>query len=923
MRNGRTGDSPRLFWCDSDGKGRNVFCIFQRTVLVSAPVRDASLEIFADSLYRLIVNDEIVGRGPVRFHPDYPEHDTYDLVAALRPGENVIRVEVNSRGTDCFQAMPGRGGLALSGHIDGLPIGLPEGWKVCHSHAWDKDSENFSFAQGPIEVCDTLELRSGRGEFHDPVAVEPPVPWGRTRERSIPRATREIIRPVRLAKACGVQEGFFRTGFRAPPAGEGRQPFFTHICSPQDRDVEARVFWGPLAMHGRWLTHSPCVRRGNCETVIFPLKRGWNFLFGVPEILKPAWPWMMELPEGCGLEVCGLPGTGDGALFYTAPVDFGSFLGSVPPGSAEELPGFPESWTGVHHGFNSLSPARELAWDMPGDDILPAGSEWAVPVQLPGGRTSTVVLDFGGEFLGHAFVEVSAPAHTVLDVGFEERLKESGIPDYYRCNPFINSADRFVLRGGNQRIECFHERGGRYLQLTFRNTAGPVGILDAGIRSSCGDYPSTGRFRCGDEDLDWAWAAGERTLRTSMADGWIDPWRERGLYIGDALVQGHATRKITSDWRLDPWCLRLWARSQFSDGQLPDVVPSTPHRPLCDYTLIWIMALRNYWAASGDVALVEELWPCLLRIFESPVWSPARNGMWEVTPRVKLFIDWGAVSEERLGVNASLNAFRFHALRCSQEMAAALGRKNEVERFERESESVRAGFHETFWSADLSRFTASEIGGRVFTGPGRHANALALAFGLCTGEQIPAVADYVAGGLRVSGGLQEGRCELYFLYYALEGLYRARRAAAAEEAMREYHGLMRRAGAWTLWETLKEGMQGLDSMCHGWSSGALPYLSERVLGVRPVKAGIPSRMLIAPEAETLDHAEGVVPHPAGPISVRWKVQGRGLKIAVTKPEEVEIVILPQGRLGDLAISADVRKNEERQEGGTGFTAVVR
>jgi hypothetical protein len=172
---------------------------------------------------------------------------------------------------------------------------------------------------------------------------------------------------------------------------------------------------------------------------------------------------------------------------------------------------------------------------------------------------------------------------------------------------------------------------------------------------------------------------------------------------------------------------------------------------------------------------------------------------------------------------------------------------------------------------------------------------------MCEHGHVEQVADYLAEGLRISDGFPEGRCEIYFLYYALDALYRAGRAGTAENAMREYYGFMRQRGAQTLWETLCEGAKGNDSMCHGWSSCALPYLSERVLGVRPLVPGDPSRMLIAPESETLDHAEGTVPHPAGSITVRWKIDGHELKVAVKKPDGVDVAIRPQGRLGALAV----------------------
>lgn len=887
----------RPFWCEPTGTGRNVFCIFERNVTLERAPAVAEIQIFADSLYRLSVNDTICGYGPARFLPSHPEYDKHDIASLLRAGENIIRIEANAVGAPTYQAVPSIGGVAVCGHIGGtISLDMAGDWLVRRSGAWDPESEHYSFAQGPVEICDTRVFKREKDILYPPVAVQGDA-WGKPCERGLRAPSLMVRSPVHIVTCATLQIGSSRVGFRCPVVDGGRQPFYTYIYSPKDQEVEAGVFWGPLGIHGKWLDHSPCRIRGNRETVRLPLNAGWNFVFGIPEILKPAWAWQMELPSDRELQVRGLPETANLAAFCLGPLAAAGEMPAHPPEHAEDLPGYPASWPPA--GGMPPSPARDLAWDLPDKPLVPSNSPWSLPLDLPADRDATLVLDFGDEYLGHAFVEVEAPAGTILDIGHDERLRENGTPDYFRCNPFLNSADRFVLRGGRQHIETFHERGGRYLQMTFRGAHGPVRIHAAGVRSSCGEYPRTGTFACGDEDLDWAWEAGERTLRASMADGWIDPWRERGLYIGDALVQGHSTRKITSDWRLDPWCLRLWARAQFDDGQLPDVVPSHPHRPLCDYTLIWILALRNYWAASGDVELVRELWPVIPKIFSSPVWRTAEGGLWEVTPDTKVFIDWGVVPEERQGINACLNAFRFRALECSAELAAALGHKREANSYRHEAAKVGASFRRIFWDGQLGRFTAAKIDGEIFRGPALHANALVLAFGMCDGGQIDPVADYLAEGLRISDGFPPGLCEIYFLYYALDALYRAGRAASAENAMREYYGFMRQRGARTLWESLREGSQGNDSLCHGWSSGALPYLSERVLGVRPQKPGDLTCMLVAPESKTLDHAEGVVPHPAGPITIRWAVENNVFRIDVNKPDGVEILIRPQGRFARM------------------------
>lgn len=898
-----------VFWYAPEGGGRNEFCVFEREIDLRVVPEGCRIDIFADTRYRLIVNGEIVGYGPPRFLPQHPVYVRHELGGSLRKGRNLLRIEVNSRGAASYQAVVSMGGLAVRGRIGATILDLPHGWRAAMSRGWDSESEPYSFAQGPVEMRD---MRIAESDWSVPVERADRGHWGIPSAAQIPGPSLNVQCPRRLTRCATLAARHIRRGFRGPSSAGGRQPVCFHIFSPAELSVPAFMGWGPLALNGIWLEATASGPTPNREIVQLHLRPGWNFCFGLPELLEACWTWQIEIPEGYGLRLHALPE-------WAQPFLLGRTLSgeAIPEGLVNRPPC---TFADVEGDFlpwqpagetSPLSPAKELAWDQLEADLAPPDSPLSTPMCLSEGRDFTIVLDFEEEYLGHVRVDVEAPGGTVMDVGYDERLRDDRTPAYFLCNPRINSADRFILREGAQTVETFHPRGGRYLQLTFRGVRGGVTVRHVAVRSACADYPMIGQFRSGDDDIDWAWSAADRTLRASMADGWIDPWREQGLYLGDALVQGHATRKITSDWRLDPWCLRLWSQAQFRNGQLPDVVPSPHDQPLIDYTLIWIIALRNYWAESGDLALVEDLWPTVTGILSSPEWSASVFGLWEVRPGQQIFIDWGATPGERSGVNACLNAFRYRALVCTAEMASAAGRHESAARFENESAEVKQAYQNAFWDERSGRFYASVLNGVPHEGPALHANALALAFGLDRDD--PRTADYLAAHLRVDTDFPAGRIEVYFLYYALIALQRAGRIAAAEDAIRSYYGFMRERGAWTLWERLMQGSLGRDSMCHGWSSGAVPFLAEYTLGVRPCVPGDPGVILIAPESETLDGASGRIAHPCGTIAVDWMVRGGRLIIDVRHPAATQAVIQPKGRLAGYPLSVSIRTLDSLEE----------
>ena len=84
----------RWIWLPSQRTLANSFVLFRKDLdLPERPVR-ATGWIAADSRYRLTVNGERVQWGPAPADPRWPEADPLDLTALLRPGYNVLGVEV-------------------------------------------------------------------------------------------------------------------------------------------------------------------------------------------------------------------------------------------------------------------------------------------------------------------------------------------------------------------------------------------------------------------------------------------------------------------------------------------------------------------------------------------------------------------------------------------------------------------------------------------------------------------------------------------------------------------------------------------------------------------------------------------------------------------------------------------------------------
>jgi hypothetical protein len=74
------------------------------------------------------------------------------------------------------------------------------------------------------------------------------------------------------------------------------------------------------------------------------------------------------------------------------------------------------------------------------------------------------------------------------------------------------------------------------------------------------------------------------------------------------------------------------------------------------------------------------------------------------------------------------------------------------------------------------------------------------------------------------------------------------------------------------------------SLCHGWSSGPVPFLTHYMLGVNVLEPGC-KKILFAPNLGGLEWVKGTYPTPYGIIEVSITKDGA----EIIAPEGVEVV----------------------------------
>ena len=228
---------------------------------------------------------------------------------------------------------------------------------------------------------------------------------------------------------------------------------------------------------------------------------------------------------------------------------------------------------------------------------------------------------------------------------------------------------------GVQRFERFEWAAVRYAQLTVRNA--PRGLRIRHVGSTFTHYPAEprGAFECSDPLLTRLWEIGRYTLLLCMHDGWEDcPSREQRQWLGDATVEllvgqvafGPSVNALNRQF------LRHAAESQRPDGLTQMFAPGDHHTDaivIPDWTLQWILNAEQHWLYSGELDVIEAIFPAIQRAL---AWFERHLDANDLVADLPFwhFMDWAALG--RRGEAAALNAQFVGALRAAARLAGAL-----------------------------------------------------------------------------------------------------------------------------------------------------------------------------------------------------------------------------------------------------------
>ncbi|HYW95609.1 MAG TPA: alpha-L-rhamnosidase C-terminal domain-containing protein, partial [Bacteroidales bacterium] len=578
----------------------------------------------------------------------------------------------------------------------------------------------------------------------------------------------------------------------------------------------------------------------------------------------------------------------------------------VPFSNPEEaLSAFSVNWVPKERSLTAGNPAFEVAWSN-FDKALPYQPSKVHDIDLDASNGGTaLIFDMGGKKLGRFFIDYQAPEGTTIDVAFTE--------DMHRGRPWIlkrfgiYTAARTIAPGGKARFETFKPYGLRYLQVNIKSPGGPVHIAKTGVVNQVYPFQKTGSFTCSDPMMNRIWELGWRTLRVCAEDSYTDtPFRERGLYAGDALPEYAITLATSGDSRLIKRSVGMFA-DMYRDLMTPGAEKVKDNvNAMGDFPLITLQFYAWAFSRTGDTDFAKEYYNGYKNMVETYLTSRTDNGLFKTKGA---FIEWTQI--DRQATLTTMQSLIIRSMKTMAWVAGKLGKTEDQTYFNQEADKSTKTMRKLCWDNQKEAFRDGFKNGKPIDHYYPISSAWPVLFNQTTAGEDSLLKKHFVNTLTDIGDVDRKRqITRYGSFYGLGALYSLGMEDLAESFIRKYWSPMILKYDDTAWENFGDGSEdeGQGTLSHAWSGSPTYYLSTRVLGVHLGYPDFtdPDSVIIAPQTSTITWARGAVPHPKGVIRVDWQLRGDILFLDYKAPAGVKVDVKPAGMLAEKKLELNTR-----------------
>lgn len=521
------------------------------------------------------------------------------------------------------------------------------------------------------------------------------------------------------------------------------------------------------------------------------------------------------------------------------------------------------------------------------------------PVKTDAVGAGRYVYDFGREIVGHTRLRLQGPAGHVVTVHHAEELGEDGMPRFdMRAN--CRYEETVTLSGESELVEFYDYRAFRYLELVNAPETPEVWV---DVRHHPFD-PDRAAFTSENKILEGTWTICRNAVQMGAQEVFVDcPSREKGQYLGDAVITARSHLWLTADPSLARKAILDFVRSRTIDPALMAVAPGNLMQEIADYSLQFPVLVLEYYRLTGDRATAEYAANTVYHdLFAYFAGFENRDGLLAGIDKKNakwVLVDWPENLRDGYDYdyslkkgNTVLNAFYYGGLRAAAKLQELLG--GDSGEYNERADRLAKSFAEQL---------ADPATGLYRDAPGSkhyslHANAVPLAFGLTAGADKARMLELIQ-----SKGLA---CGVYMASYVIEACFKAGDpdigfallTSTGEHSWNE----MLRHGATTCMEAWGPDQKWNTSWLHPWGSCPVYLIAQYVFGLSPTEPGWKGIRIAPAATANMPAIELKTPLPTGSITARY-TPGEGY--VYTVPEDMPV---EQDAPGNTAIQI-VRKGQ--------------
>ena len=498
-------------------------------------------------------------------------------------------------------------------------------------------------------------------------------------------------------------------------------------------------------------------------------------------------------------------------------------------------------------------------------------------------ENASVLLDFGLEFSGGARILTfvcEGESYPEVRLCFGESASEALSSIGYKNAENDHSVRDMDIRLASLSDMEFGQTGYRFLKIELRSQNTKILLKSILGVFSYRELDYQGSFECNDERINKIYDVAAYTCHLNMQSMlWDGIKRDRLVWIGDMHPEMLTIRTVFGYNKVIDEGL------EFSVQQ--DPLPRFPNN-MVTYSMWWLIIIRDWYMYHGNMTLVQKYENYITNLIKQLCGYIADDGSDSLSQfDTGYFLDWQSFYKPQ--AIAGVRALFALSLSAGAQLCTIMNNM-ELKKLCEEKNSC------------LTKKIPKEY------------NMKQVAAMMCLAGHLDA--RNAAEEVLIHGGAKG--MSTFMSYYILSSLANAGKTQQALKILSDYYGGMLDVGATTFWEDFdvdwlkasatidqlpKNGEYDIHgdngahcyigyrhSLCHGWSSGPVPFLAENVLGVKILEPGC-KKIEIIPQLGGLEWVKGCYPTPYGIVQISHeRTKDGSVKTEYTAPDEIEVIL---------------------------------